>query len=72
VSLSCYLHPRSSAQDRCEACRRAICPACVVVKGVHTRCRSCAEAASRRARVTAVAVGAAVASAIALAAFFLA
>jgi hypothetical protein len=43
VSLVCYLHPSSSAQDRCAVCRRTICPACVVADRRATLCRSCAE-----------------------------
>lgn len=43
--LSCYLHPSSSAEDRCARCRRTICPVCVVVvsRGTATLCRSCAD-----------------------------
>ncbi len=42
-SLACYRHPSSSAQDRCAACRRTICPACVVAERTAILCRSCAE-----------------------------
>jgi hypothetical protein len=42
MSLVCYLHPSSSAQDRCAACRRTICPGCVVAERRAILCRSCA------------------------------
>ena len=67
VSLVCYLHPRSSAQDRCAICRRTICPACVVWRPSSTLCRSCAEARARDRRVVALAVAsAALAAAVGL------
>jgi hypothetical protein len=56
VSLVCYLHPRSSAQDRCAICRRTICPACVVWRRNATLCRSCAEASARHRRFVTVAI----------------
>jgi hypothetical protein len=43
MSLACHIHPSSSAEDRCEVCRRAICPVCVVTLRKRTACRSCAQ-----------------------------
>ncbi|HYU15480.1 MAG TPA: hypothetical protein VEL05_05395 [Candidatus Acidoferrum sp.] len=47
MPLACYVHPRSSADDRCVRCRRAICPSCVVADGRVALCRSCAQAVAR-------------------------
>jgi hypothetical protein len=50
MSLACYIHPSSSAQDRCAACRRTICPSCVVADRAAILCRSCAERIARDKR----------------------